>query len=296
MIGGNGAGGRLGRGLAALLPEGTVPVDAGGGVYRRVPIDEIVANPEQPRAVFDAGALEELTASLRQHGILTPLVVRRSEGRYVLIAGERRLRAAGLAGLHEVPVVVREAEAPREQLELALIENLQREDLDAVEAARGYDRLVRVYGLTQEEVARRVGKDRATVANALRMLRLPDWVLVAVQAGKLSAGHARTVVPLADREAALRPVVARVVAEGLSVRATEALVRKALAAATVREAPSDDAQRKGSFAYIASSMTTALQASVQVQGRRDGSGAIVIRYGSADELDRLFDRLVRGRA
>jgi ParB family chromosome partitioning protein len=295
MIGGTTGGGRLGRGLAALLPDGAVPADAGGGVYRKVPLDEIIPNPEQPRAVFGPSALEELTASIRQHGILTPLVVRRSEGRYVLIAGERRLRAAGLAGLHEVPVVVREAEAAREQLELALIENLQREDLDPVEAARGYDRLVRVYDLTQEEVARRVGKDRATVANALRLLRLPDWVLGAVQSGKLSAGHARTLVPLADREEALRALVAKVVAQGLSVRATEALVRKELSSGPARDRAAEEQARTRTYAYIESSMTTALQAAVQVQARRDGTGAILIRYGSAEELERLFDRLVRGR-
>src|SRR5690606_4277824 len=155
---------RLGRGLASLIPDSAFGDEeelVERPRLRIVPLDEIRPNPEQPREVFDAEDLAGLADSVRRHGILTPLVVRRHEGQYVLIAGERRLRAAGLAGLTDVPVIVREADAPSEQLELALVENLQRTDLDPIEAARGYHRLSDEYGYTQDEVARKVGKDRS---------------------------------------------------------------------------------------------------------------------------------------
>lgn len=292
---------RLGRGLASLIPDDALDRDTArptGGALRHVPLDEVRPNPEQPRAVFDAEKLEELAASIREHGILNPLVVRRHEGRYILIAGERRLRAAALAGLEDVPVLVRDADSSREQLELALVENLQRDDLDPIESARGYQRLASEFGLTQDQIARRVGKNRATVANAMRLLKLPDFVLAAVQDGRLSAGHARTLVPLCGCPDDLRRVLARVLAQGLSVRATERLVQQLTRTPTpVRKA--DAAKRAQTFDYATRLLTDALQTEVAIQPRRNGSGRIVIAYGDGEELERLITHLRRhaeGRA
>ena len=175
----------LGRGFASLIPDSALDVDVLENErrdLRTVPIDEIDPNPEQPREVFQPEELDSLAASIKNHGVMTPLLVRREEGRYVLIAGERRLRAAGLAGLTEVPVMVRELAEESDPLELALVENLQRADLDPIEAAKGYQRLQQTYGYTQDEVSKRVGKERSTIANALRLLQLPDFVLHALRA------------------------------------------------------------------------------------------------------------------
>ncbi len=250
-----------------------------------VPLDEITPNPEQPRERFDTEALEGLATSIRTHGVLSPLVVRRHEGRYVLIAGERRYRAAGLAGLVEVPVVVREAEDGNVQLELALVENLQRTDLDAVEEGRGYQRLIAEYGYTQEEVAQKVGKQRSTVANAMRLLKLPDYALDALRDGRISAGHARALLGLDDDDG-LRKVLTRVVAEGLSVRATERLV------STARREPvrsRDRAQR--TLDYATKLLRDALRTSVAIKPRKRGGGRIVIDYADAEDLERLIHQL-----
>jgi ParB family chromosome partitioning protein len=284
---------RLGRGLAALIPDSALDATDTGDhrlTLRHVPLDEIRPNPEQPRIVFDVAELEELADSIRQHGILTPLVVRRSEGRYVLIAGERRLRAAGLAGLQEVPVVVRDAITPREQLELALVENLQRSDLDPIESARGYERLSREFGMTQDEIATRVGKDRATVANALRLLKLPESVLACVRDGRLSAGHARALVPLAESPDELRSTVAKVLAQQLNVRAAERIVAQLTARPkAVRTA---ERERRGrTFEYATKVLSEALHTAVQLKPRADGSGQIVIEYHDAEELERLISSL-----
>lgn len=282
----------LGRGLASLIPDSAFDAEEGnqsGTPFRMVPIDEIVPNPEQPRRTFDREALQDLASSLKRHGVLSPLVARKHEGRYILIAGERRLRAAGLAGLHEVPVVVRDAEAPAEQLELALVENLQRADLDPIESALGYERLVQEYGYTQEEVATRVGKNRATVANALRLLKLPEFVQEAVRDGRLSAGHARALVPVEDVEQ-LRELVARILAQHLSVRATERLV-----ATATRKDPvvsqGEARRRERTYDYATRLLSEALRTSVQIRPLKKGGGRIVIDYAGAEDLERLITQL-----
>ena len=285
---------RLGRGLASLIPDGAFDLDDEGGSAAQlimVPLDEVVPNPEQPRASFDPEALEELSDSIREHGVLSPLVCRRDAGRYVLIAGERRLRASGLAGLTEVPVVVRNDEvAPKEQLELALIENLQRADLDAVEAARGYERLMTVYHLTQEQVARRVGKKRSTVANALRLLKLPEVALNALQGGQISAGHARTLVPLSDAPHDLRQVLAKVIAQQLNVRATERLVSSVVKTpAPVRAVARE--KKAQTYDYAQKILAQSLRTDVQIQPKRNGAGRIVIGYAGHEELERLISLL-----
>lgn len=277
----------LGRGLASLIPDSALDVPASDRNdrpnLRLVPLDEIRANPLQPREVFDAEDLKGLAASIREHGVLSPLVVRRAEGRYVLIAGERRLRAAGMAGLTEVPVVVREADEASKQLELALVENLQRTDLDSLEAARGYQKLIDDYGYTQDEVAQRVGKERPTVANALRLLKLPDFVLDAVRNQAITPGHGRALLPIVDADE-LRRVLAKVLSQELSVRATEKLVATLLR----KEAPAPAPKReKSAFEYVTKVLGEALHTSVSVRTRKDGSGAIMIDYADAADLDRL---------
>src|SRR5437867_1641137 len=185
----------LGKGLEALFPATpAAPPPAG---ERLVPVQDIVPNPDQPRRHFDEEALAALADSIRRHGLLQPLVVCAAGDRYELIAGERRLRAAERAGLDRVPIVVREA-APAKRFELALIENLQREDLSPLEEAEAYRHLIDEYGLTQEEIAQRVGKSRPAVANALRLLSLPDAVKAQIESGELSAGHARAVLAVED--------------------------------------------------------------------------------------------------
>lgn len=283
----------LGRGLAALIPSDLLAVsDTPRGALRMVPLDQIRANPEQPRLTFHGPALEELAESIREHGVITPLLVRRDErGGYVLIAGERRLRAAGLAGLDEVPVWVREDVGTREQLELALVENLQREDLDPIETAESYRRLVDEFSMTQEAVARRVGKDRATVANAIRLLKLPEFVLQEVRTGRISAGHAKALLALPD-EARLKMALEEVMTRDLSVRNTERLVATLLKGrrrATASEQPALATR-------LTDTLTRALGARVKLQAAsRGGKGRIVIEYHSNEELERLVSQLAAGR-
>src|SRR5437867_8252186 len=208
----------LGKGLEALL---TAPTPATAPSELEVPIHEIVPNPEQPRRHFDDEALGLLADSIRRHGLLQPLVVRRIAGRYELIAGERRLRAAMRAGLERVPVLVRDAR-PEDRLELALIENLQRENLTALEEAEAYRHLIDEYGLTQEEIAQRVGKSRPAITNTLRLLTLPDAVKAQLEGGELSAGHARAVLALEDEHEQV-DFAREVVTRKLSKSATEGL-------------------------------------------------------------------------
>lgn len=218
----------LGRGLSALLGDAALQTQEGGSVL--LPISQVEPGLKQPRKRFDDEALNDLADSIRTHGLIQPLTVRRlSSGYYQIIAGERRWRASKLAGLREVPAIVIEAD-DRKVMELGLIENLQREDLNPVEEAAGYRVLMEEYGLTQEEVAQQVGKSRPAVANALRLLALPDAVHLLLEEGKLSAGHARALLSLPRKEEQ-KKLAQKVVSEGLSVRQTEALVKRLLHAA-----------------------------------------------------------------
>ena len=213
----------LGRGLGALLGDAALQTQEGGSVL--LPIAQVEPGLKQPRKRFDEETLADLAESIRLHGILQPLTVRRlASGYYQIIAGERRWRAAKLAGLSEVPAIIVEAD-DRKVMELGLIENLQREDLNPMEEAMGYQALIEEYGLTQEEAARRVGKSRPAVANALRLLALPDAIRALVEEGKLSAGHARALLSVPD-STSQKKLAQKVVAEGLSVRQTEALAKR----------------------------------------------------------------------
>ncbi|HXZ44068.1 MAG TPA: ParB/RepB/Spo0J family partition protein [archaeon] len=210
----------LGRGLSALIPG----ADEGGASALEIPLAELESNPLQPRRHFEPTGLEELAATIRTHGVLTPVVVRRGAQGYQVVAGERRVRAARLAGLTRIPAIVKEA-SNAQALEMALVENLQREDLNPMEAAEAYRRLVEEFGLTQEDVAGRLGRDRSSVANALRLLRLPKRLRDDVAAGILSEGHARALLGL-DKVADQLKARDLVVKRRLTVRATEALVRR----------------------------------------------------------------------
>jgi ParB family chromosome partitioning protein len=291
----SGSGRGLGRGLASLIPDSALDlgeVSPDRGALRRVPIDEVRPNPEQPREVFDPTGLEELASSIRRHGMLAPLVARRHEGRYILLAGERRLRAAALAGLTEVPVVVREVDTPGLELELALVENLQRSDLDALESARGFQRLVEVYGYTQEQVATAIGKDRATIANAIRLLRLPQVALTALREGRITAGHARALLPLADDPEDLALVLDQVVARGWNVRQTERAVADRARVPSTRRAR--DRQRAHGLEYAVKLLEESLHTSVEIKPRARGGGRIVIDYADGEDLERLISSMRDG--
>jgi ParB family chromosome partitioning protein len=270
----------LGRGLGALIPGGS-PAERKG--VMNLGIEEIRPNKHQPRRHFDEGHIEELAESIRSKGVLLPLIVRRTPEGYVLVAGERRWRAAQKAGLRELPVMVREV-SEKEAFELALIENIQREDLNPVEEAEAYKRLIEEHGLTQEELAARVGKDRSTISNALRLLRLPDAIKQAIVAGALSMGHARALLAISD-EGDLRKAAEKVIAEDLSVRAAEALVQRLKS----RRLPKAKREGTGSaqVRHLVEKLQRKLGARVELKDK-GGSGTLEIRYGSLQELDRIL--------
>jgi ParB family chromosome partitioning protein len=278
----------LGRGLSALIPTSR-PERATGGP-RSVPIALLDANRRQPRRRFDDDGLAELARSIGKTGILQPILVTREGDRYRILAGERRVRAARIAGLAEVPVVVREGVADRDHLLLALVENVQRRDLTALEEAEAYRHLREDFGLTQEDVAERVGKDRATVANALRLLKLTAPVREALENGSMTAGHARALLALpsaADQEALAREIARR----GLSVRAVEARVA-ALAKGAFgkkRKARSVDADTRDAEVRLG----LALGTKVEIRRKKRG-GEVRIAFYSEEELIGLFERLSGG--
>jgi ParB family chromosome partitioning protein len=277
----------LGKGLEALFPGSAEPRPAAAGAAElSVSPEEVVPNPEQPRRYFDDEALDALADSIRRHGLLQPLVVRRVAGRYELIAGERRLRAATKAGLERVPVIIREAR-PEDRLELALIENLQRENLTPLEEAEAYRHLIDDYGLTQEEVAERVGKSRPAVTNTLRLLALPDAVKAQLEGGELSAGHARAVLSV-EGERAQVEFARDIVTRGLRKREAESLAA-ARSRRTAARKPTEgavDLNLRG----LADELTRGLGTRVRITRRARG-GSIEIEFYSDAELDRLIDRL-----
>ena len=273
----------LGRGLGALLGDEALKTEPTGTLF--LPISQVESCSSQPRKRFDEAALEELAQSIRQHGIIQPLTVRRlSSGYYQIIAGERRWRAARLAGLDTVPVVVLEAD-DRKAAELAMIENLQREDLNPMEEAQGYQTLIETYHMTQEEAAQRVGKSRVTVTNALRLLNLTGAVRTQVEQGALSAGHARALLPLSP--AVQERAAAAVISGGLSVRQTEALVRRLSAE---KKAPASKPQKVDYTAEAEKALSGKLGRGVKiVSGRK--KGRIELEYYGLDDLNDLLEAL-----
>jgi ParB family chromosome partitioning protein len=276
----------LGRGLDALIPGGS---DRSSGEVTELGVDQIERNPRQPRRNFDPADLEQLTDSIRQHGVLQPLIVARMEGDgdYVLIAGERRLQAARQAGLATVPAVVRTA-TDQQLLVLALIENLQRADLNPLEAAEGYRQLADEFGLSHEAIADQVGKSRSTVTNALRLLQLPESVQTAVMDGRLSEGHARALLALPTAEA-IEAAMGTVLNRELNVRQTEELVRslsgkRSRKRRTTRASPEEKA--------LEAELRDALGTKVSLRSSAKG-GTLTIHYYSPEELEALVDRLRR---
>lgn len=276
----------LGRGMAALLGNAPAPVPAGRSVLA-LPIEAVERSAAQPRKRFDERELAELAASIREHGVMAPILVRRDGARYRIVAGERRWRAAQRAGLREIPALVREA-SDREAFELGLVENLQRTDLNAIEEAEAFEVLTREHGLTQEAVAERVGKDRSSVANALRLLKLPAEVRDLVREARLEMGHARALLPL-ERGDAIRRAAARVVQERLSVRATEALVRRLLRPGG---APRGGAARESpALRDLVQRLQRRLGARCRVVPRGAAAGRLEIEYTSLEELDGILSRI-----
>ena len=275
--------GGLGRGLTALIPTGDLDASGDDAGFREVPIDSVRPNPLQPRRVFDEETLEGLVDSIKELGVLQPVLVRAVDDGYELIAGERRWRASQRAGLHDVPVIIREVD-DREALELAIIENVQRVDLNPLEEAQGYGQLQDQFDYTQQDLAQVIGKSRSHVANTLRLLRLPQDVREMVSRGELTAGHARTLITAEDPAGLAR----RIVGGGLSVREAEALSQRGSAP---RRRPTGEAKQKDSdTAALERRLSDALGLAVTIDHGEDG-GRLEIRYRTLEQLDDISARL-----
>ncbi len=279
---------RLGRGLASLMGDVGVETHAAERMrsQRRVPIEFVRANPRNPRKLFSEAELEDLSASIRERGIIQPIVVRsRGTDVYEIIAGERRWRAAQRAGMHEVPIVVIEA-SDGEALELAIIENVQRTDLNPLEEATGYQVLAAEFDHSQDEIAKIVGKSRSHVANTMRLLKLPDTVKAYINAGKLSAGHARALINQPDPEAVARDIVAK----GLNVRQVEALGQEKAAAAGKAVTTRARTVKDSDTIALEKRLSDALGLVVSIDHRGQG-GVLQVRYRNLEQLDDVIGRL-----
>ena len=281
----------LGRGLSALLPQRTATTviepahasTAPGISVTTIPISQIEPNPLQPRTVFDPTRLQELANSIQANGIIQPLLVRRKGSRYELVAGERRLRAARIAGLSDVPAIIQDYTDDR-LLEVALVENIQREDLNPIETAQALERLTREMKLSHEEIASRTGKDRTTITNMIRLLRLPADVQLLVAERRLSMGHARAILGLATPELQTQ-LAEKSAAQGYSVRQVERLVKKINEPRDPSEKPLQDPNIKAAIAEL----ETALGTRVRIVERTDQRGRIEIEYYSQEELQRVYE-------
>ncbi|HSH04464.1 MAG TPA: ParB/RepB/Spo0J family partition protein [Anaerolineae bacterium] len=283
----------LGRGLGALIPgsDPAKPSEVSGEGLRQVPVKAIVPNPHQPRTAWDEEALENLTASIKEHGLIQPLLVREEEsGQYTLIAGERRWRASQRAGLEVVPVVVKEA-TPQAMLEIAIIENVQRADLNALEEALAYQQLMEEFDLTQAQVAERVGKSRSTIANFIRLLQLPVDVQEAVVQGQISNGHARALLSLPTAEAQ-RLMLRTVLNLGLSVRQTESAVAKMLAGSKPK--PKEAPQQSVTLAALETEFQSSLGTKVKIKaGAKGKGGQVIIHYYSDEDLQAIYEAITQ---
>jgi ParB family transcriptional regulator, chromosome partitioning protein len=291
----------LGKGLSALLPQRpreaaeSAPAAAAAPAPAQapaapttLPLDQIHPNPLQPRVVFQADRLEELAASIRANGIIQPLIVREHQGQFQLVAGERRWRAARIAGLTEVPVVVQEIAEPR-LLEIALIENIQREDLNPIETAQAYDRLRKELGLSQEEIGQRTGKDRSSIANAIRLLNLPAEVQMLLAEHRLSMGHARAILGLHGPDEQIE-IAEKAAAQGLSVRQVETLVQER---STDRKSkPKREAVVDPNVKAAVEQLERVLGTRVRIVALSEQRGRIEIEYYSQAELDRVYEQIV----
>jgi len=288
----------LGRGLASLIPrQAAVPPLPSGGkddgvsndIIASIALDRIQQNPYQPRAEFEPVALDELKRSIQEKGIIQPVTVRRLGDGYQLISGERRVRAAREAGLKQIPAYIIRVRSNEEMLELALIENLQREHLNPIEIAISYKRLIDECRYTQEEVSQKIGKDRTTITNFLRLLKLPEPIQTAVRKGEISSGHARALVAVEDPDRQME-IFRKAVGRGLSVRDVERLAREKNAKKGSRRAGVHGAGAvSSSLASVEERLRQFLGTRVQVRMLQDGKGEIVIEYYSADDLERILE-------
>lgn len=292
----------LGRGLGALITNSSITGEqeretlieqAEAGGIRLLPVADISPNPHQPRTVFNPESLDELTASIAEHGVIQPLIVTESldePQRYWLIAGERRWRASRQAGLETVPVIVREA-SPQQLLEWALVENVQRSDLNPLEEATAYDALMTGFGLTQAQVAQRVGKSRSAVANTVRLLGLSPSVQGAVTDGRISAGHARALLSLPDHPA-MDGALGEVVDRELTVRQTEALVRRLLEPPPPPPTITESAESRAHLTALEGRFRSTLGTKVSLERKSDGSGRLVIHFFNDGDLDSIYRQIV----
>ena len=284
---------RLGRGLAALIGD-MAPIEApraadnANGGQRRLPVEFLIANRANPRRDFDSDQLDELTSSIREKGVMQPLLVRPTTdpNQFEIIAGERRWRAAQRAGLHDVPVVVREVD-DKEALELAIIENVHRVDLNPLEEAQGYEQLIEQFSYTQQDLAQVIGKSRSHVANTLRLLKLPREVRDMVTNGLLTAGHARTLITAEDPAAIAREIVER----GLSVREAEALSQRGVARPAADKTPATHVERDADLVALEKRLSDAIGLKVAVAAKKDGSGTVQIGYRTLEQLDTVLAML-----
>lgn len=292
----------LGKGLSSLIPDAPEEGPLGGsdvqlpenGAAVEIPIDRLAPNPHQPRTEFDDEEIEALASSIRSSGVLQPLLVRPEEdGSFTVVAGERRLRAARQAGLETVPAICRDLPDSR-LLELALVENLQRDDLGPIETANAFRSLIRDHGLTQAEVASRVGKPRSTVANFLRLLDLPTTVQDWLASGALTMGHGRALAALDDEAKQLR-LARQAVDRGLSVRELEARVQQALQPAGAEARPRRREPRDPNVAAAEGSLSRALGARVSIRQSKGGGGRLEVRFKDQDDLDRLYRLMLRSQ-
>jgi ParB family chromosome partitioning protein len=278
----------LGRGLSALIPDAPAVTPPAAERALDVDIDLLRPNPFQPRGAMDDARIDELSRSIKSQGVIQPILVRKAGKEYEIVAGERRWRASQRAGLVKVPVVVRDVPDDR-LLAVALIENIQREDLNPIEEALAYRRLTDEYHLTQDRISEAVGKDRSTVANMMRLLKLPREVRENVGAGSLSMGHARALLSLPDEAAQLR-VSREVVSRNLSVRETEGMVKKAVEPVRPREAPATDVHTRAAEEKLRFALGTRVRIV-----RRGQAGRIEVDFGSEGELQRLYEHLTDSR-
>ncbi|MDR0706839.1 MAG: ParB/RepB/Spo0J family partition protein [Treponema sp.] len=285
----------LGKGLDALLPSDDDENDGmfaarGEDAVVSLPLKKIRPNPNQPRKFFDKDALNELSASIKEHGVIQPVIVEEVDGGYIIIAGERRCRAAGIAGLKEIPAIIR-SYSEEKRVEVALIENVQRTDLNPIEEAAAYKSLMNITGKNQDEIAAKVGKNRSTVTNALRLLRLPPMIQRSLEKGEITSGHARALLAIpdaADQERVFNEIIIR----GLSVREAEKIAARTekpvRSVSPVRQPPK---QRDPHLVALEEEMIEKLGAKVSVDGDF-GKGVIRIEYYSMEDLDRLYELIV----
>ncbi|MEH6692287.1 MAG: ParB/RepB/Spo0J family partition protein [Pseudorhizobium pelagicum] len=282
---------RLGRGLAALIGEMDQPLQVDEAPKpvnpdRMLPIEHVSRNPRNPRRQFDESDLQDLASSIRQHGIVQPVVVRTVNGQFEIIAGERRWRAAQLAGLHEIPVIVRDVD-DRTALEIAIVENVQRADLNPLEEALGYDQLIAEYGYTQNDLGGIIGKSRSHVANSLRLLKLPEPVRDMLSSGELSAGHARALITTSDPVALARTIVAK----GMSVRDAERLAQNDVKAQTQPQGAKAE-QKDSDTLALERTLSDSLGLEVKI-AHKGGNGQMRITYRSLEQLEEICRLLER---